>query len=675
MMIRGAAVLLVVALSSTAVGTQQPTFRARVDLVEIDAVVTDASGNPVSGLTAEDFEILEGGRRQAIAAFSKVDIPIERAERPLFSPTAIEPDVLTNQREEGRVYLIAFDTVTPLLALRTRRFLRTFIEQHLGTNDVAGISYLSLGASNSQDFTSNKRLLLGALDRFTGEIPPDAPAAPAPGGDGGGLPNSLSPTNEQLEARATLRARMRTFRDIVEFLERVPGRRKALIYITTGDSGAGVIDAIDYRGGVMSIEVEDAHAALRAAVRGSIAIYPIDPRGLAADGGSGESEAAEDVTAVSGRAAARLAQISHLRVLAEATGGFAFTNQNTYDQAFTRLVRENSSYYVLGFYSSNDRRDGRFRQVQVRVTRPGLQVRARNGYVAPRGNETQPATVTPSKNLSAAVSAALASPVAARGVPLRMVAAPFKGPERAASVVLALGVGVEALNLTERDGRFIGEIEIATAAAGARNKLTAGEFHQVKVALLPETMDRARRQGLQILGAIELPAGRYQIRTAVGNRVDRAGSVVYDIEVPDFTKGDLTMSGVMLTSSGASRLLTVATRDPLRDLLPGPPTTAREFSAGETITLFAEVYDNARTPAAHTVDLQAVIRADDGRILQTVSEQRSSSELKGSAGGYGFEAALPLEGLAPGLYVVHVEARLNTGSRTVVSRDVEIRVR
>src|SRR5438874_13841651 len=86
---------------------QQPTFRVRVDYVEVDIVVTDRQGNLVRDLKKEDFQVLEDGKAQTITAFSLVDIPIERADRPLFQPNAIEADVKTNERPfDGRIYVM-----------------------------------------------------------------------------------------------------------------------------------------------------------------------------------------------------------------------------------------------------------------------------------------------------------------------------------------------------------------------------------------------------------------------------------------------------------------------------------------------------------------------------------------------------------------------------------------
>jgi hypothetical protein len=257
-----------------------------------------------------------------------------------------------------------------------------------------------------------------------------------------------------------------------------------------------------------------------------------------------------------------------------------------------------------------------------------------------------------------------------------MFAAPFKGANRDASIAIVVGVDPAGLDLVEKGGVFTGSLEIATSATGgSRSKVIPGDYNVATLALKPDTLERARRDGLQVVTSMALPPGRYQIRAAVGNGASKAGSVVYDIEVPDFGKGPLTMSGVAMTSAAAARTTSLRPKDPLRDFLPAAPTSAREFDAGDTLTLFAEIYDNLRTNGGHTVDLTATLRADDGRVITTASEQRSSTELDGAAGGFGFKADLSLADAAPGIYVVHVEARINAGDRPSVSRDVPIRVR
>src|SRR4249920_709629 len=107
-------IALVALLAAGGLSAQQaPTapivFRAEVNYVEVDATVTDAGGNAVSGLRAADFEVLEDGKPKTIAAFTQVDLPVQRAEQPLFASTPIEPDVRTNAAIEGGIYLIVLD--------------------------------------------------------------------------------------------------------------------------------------------------------------------------------------------------------------------------------------------------------------------------------------------------------------------------------------------------------------------------------------------------------------------------------------------------------------------------------------------------------------------------------------------------------------------------------------
>jgi VWFA-related protein len=378
--------LLACALTATTLVAQQPTFRAGVEVVELDAVVTDAAGNPVTDLTIDDFEILESGRPQPITAFSLIDIPIDRAERALFTPDAIEPDVRSNQGADGRVYLIALDEVPPVYALRARQFLRRFVEQRFAANDIMAITYVGRGATNSQDFTSSKRLLLAAIDKYSGGFPTDAPPNANTGiplDSGASLDGaSRSAINENNFA---LRQRMKTFRQVTEFLAGVRGRRKAMLLISTGQGMVDMLNVVDYSGGTMPLALADAHAAMQAATRGNISIYPIDPRGLSLEGGGAELESSPTIEQTQQRSAEGLNWVDNMRAMARVTGGFAFVNQNKFDEAFERIVRENSAYYLLGFSPTNTRRDGRYRRVQVRVKRPGLQVRSREGYVAPTG--------------------------------------------------------------------------------------------------------------------------------------------------------------------------------------------------------------------------------------------------------------------------------------------------
>src|SRR5687768_10202399 len=152
---------------------QQPplTFRAEVNYVEVDARVLDQQGKFITGLKPEDFEVLEDGKPQKVTAFSLVNIPLERVERPLFASRPVEPDVRNNlQGADGRIYLIVLDDLhtQALRSQRTKQAARMFIERYVGANDLAAVIHSGGRTDANQDFTNSQRLLLQAVDKFMG---------------------------------------------------------------------------------------------------------------------------------------------------------------------------------------------------------------------------------------------------------------------------------------------------------------------------------------------------------------------------------------------------------------------------------------------------------------------------------------------------------------------------
>src|SRR5687768_14445325 len=169
------------AIASTAAGQgqgqppapQQPpiTFRAEVNYVEVDARVLDQQGKFIAGLKPEDFQVFEDGKPQKVTAFSLVNIPVERAERPLFASKPIEPDVRNNmQAADGRIYVIMLDDLhtAALRSQRIKQAAKQFIERYVGNNDLVGVVHTSGRSDASQEFTSSQSRLLRAVDKFMG---------------------------------------------------------------------------------------------------------------------------------------------------------------------------------------------------------------------------------------------------------------------------------------------------------------------------------------------------------------------------------------------------------------------------------------------------------------------------------------------------------------------------
>jgi hypothetical protein len=99
----------------------------------------------------------------------------------------------------------------------------------------------------------------------------------------------------------------------------------------------------------------------------------------------------------------------------------------------------------------------------------------------------------------------------------------------------------------------------------------------------------------------------------------------------------------------------------------------REFPQGDELAIFSEVYDNSAAQP-HKVEIAASLRAEGGQAVFETREERDSSELKGSSGGYGFSARIPLRDVAPGSYVLRVEARSRLGEQPTAARETVIRV-
>jgi VWFA-related protein len=561
--------------------------------------------------------------------------------------------------------------------------------------------YVGRGKStDGQDFTSDRAALLRAVDRISGgfgggdlEAAPRPVVRPSPNTDpaaagattaqatGGAAATASTPVtpatngappNAYLldrEAEFLLRSRMLSLRTLAEFMANMKGRRKSILYVTTG-IGTSVYEAIDYDGGVRSVAIEDLHGAITAATRGNVSIYPMDPGGITPGRDVSEQGVPDPDNTIPEPSLTTVGRLQDLRSLAETTGGFAIVNTNNYTDAYERVVRENSSYYVIGFSTSTPHTDGRFHKVEIKVKRPGLQVRSRGGYLAPLRRKTP--IITRASTLAPAVADALQSPIAVSGVPIRLFAAAYKGNNLQAKIAVTAEFGVEALNLVEKSGRFVGDLAIGLRPTTADGRLLAGQRHELALALKPATYELTKTRGVRVVTELDLPPGRYQLRVAGGPSGGRAGSVAYDLDVPNFTKEPLVLGGVALTSAAAEDTVTVwpGAARPLDKVLPSPITAAREFWPDDSVTLYTEVYENGRHQP-HAIEFTVDLRSPGGRTVSLFTANRPSD----ANGRYGFTAPLKLESVEPGAYVLHVEAKTTGGSKGTVVKDIPIRVR
>jgi VWFA-related protein len=660
------------------------TFKVDVNYVEIDANVTDAQGAFVRTLTRDDFQVLEDGKPQPLTAFSVVDIPIERPDPPLFSKAAIAPDVASNRTAfEGRVFVLVIDDLHTRFTrtTRTRAAARQFVERYVGANDIVAVVNTSGFGKGMQDFTSNRQLALRAIDAAMGfKAESSTAAALADYQMNRDLPGTMSNPNatfNDMQRYNNARNSLQTLRNLADYMAGMRGRRKAVVYFSEGINYDVTNQLTNRYASDVQREIRDMVAA---ATRANVSVYSVDPRGVT----SGMEDAIEisgfptdgSISTTDLLNEMRLEQDS-LRVLAEETGGFAVLNQNDFRTGFGRILEDNSSYYVLGYYPTNDKRDGRFRTVQVKVLKPGLRVRARRGYNAPTAAKKAAASETPART-SPELRAALDSPIAISGFTLSAFAAPFKGAGNNDAIALAIEVDGSMMKFTQTPaGTFANELEVTMFAANPDGKIKDGARDVFNLGLRPQTHEIVRQGGFRIVRRLQVPPGKYQIRVGARESGGRVGTVLLDLEAPDFTKPGLSMSGIAIASAFASRLPT-ANPDPsvneFKDVLPAAPTALREFPRGDQLSIFAEVYDNG-AKAPHRVEIKTEVLSDDGKVVLTKSDERKSEELQGASGGYGHTTAIPLSAFAPGRYVLRVTAKSFLANTTPVSRDVEFRIR
>jgi hypothetical protein len=242
-------------------------------------------------------------------------------------------------------------------------------------------------------------------------------------------------------------------------------------------------------------------------------------------------------------------------------------------------------------------------------------------------------------------------------------------------VAVAVEVNGADLAFQPDAGRFANDVELSLLAVDQSGKAKDGAHDTLELRLKPETHDLVSRSGIRYARRLALPPGRYQLR--VGARESgggHLGTVLYDLEVPDFTKPDLAMSGLLLTSRTAGRIPSMNPDPELTQVLPSPPVVFREFPQVDVLSLYTEIYDNqSRTP--HRVAITTTLTSDDGRVLFTETDERSSAEIKGPTGGYGYAASIPLAEVPAGRYVLEVQARSLLADGPTVARQLELTVR
>ncbi|HEV8131606.1 MAG TPA: VWA domain-containing protein [Acidobacteriota bacterium] len=545
--------------------------RISVNLVRVDAIVTDGKGRQVTDLGANEFEVFEDGRKQKITNLSYVVTGPPGAEKPRDNisekSTSPVPSVPLRPEQIHRTMALVVDDLG--LSFESTAFvrqsLRKFVDEQMQPGDLVAIIRTGAGMGALQQFTSDRRILNAAIERVRfnlagrgtisafspiGNDPvdtaPEVLRARDPRG-AAALKDSSEEVNrlrEDIFSVGTLGA----LNFVIRGLKDLPGRKSIVLFsegfrlfTQEGESNYRILEAL--------------RRLTDLANRAAAVIYTIDPRGLqtlsltAADNVSAMS-AAQIETSLSDRRS-QLFETQHgLSYLAEQTGGFSIQNSN--DISVTRVLEDQKGYYLIGYVPEDvtfkpARGRPQFHRISVKVTRPGLHVRSRSGFYGIADEETAPPS-TPARRLLTA----LTSPFASGDVRLRLTSL-FFSDARAGSLVRSL-LHINARDLTftaEPDGWHKVILDVVAVTFGDNGQAVDQISRRYTIRTKDEDYERSLKGGF--VYTVNVPVkkpGAYQLRTAVRDDAsNRVGSANQFIEVPDIKKGRLALSGIVLSGT------------------------------------------------------------------------------------------------------------------------------
>jgi len=636
----------------------QPTFRAGINFVRVDAIVSDSKGNPIIDLKAEDFAVSEDGKPQTVESFKLVKVDAQQGTNPPRQILTSYDEESEAQRDDVRLFAIFLDDyhVRRGASMFARAPISKFIQTQLSPADMLGLMY-PLTPVGDVKLTRNHDAIAKAVEKFDGRKFDYVPR------------NEFEERYANYPAEVVERVRnqvsLSALRSLVVHLGSLREGRKAVILVSEGYSnylppqlrdpvasmpGYGNPSRSDPFAGegedrarfFSSTEMlSDLRQVYDVANRNNVAIYALDPRGLAPF----EYDINEGVGGVNtDRAGLRMTQDT-LKILADETDGRAIVDNNDLSKGLRQIVRDSSSYYLLGYNSSQAPQDGKFHEIKVRVNRRGVQVRHRKGYWALTPEETARALEPPKPEMPHDFQNALASAAArppSQAGPVRTWVGTTRGdngrtrvtfvwepvpPPPGARSELAARVQVTAI---APDGSlyFRGRVPDSPVASAAPSAAPGGPG--------PSGPSQV---------TFDAPPGELQIRYSV----EDANNSVIDSDSRQYTVPDLTGPQVQLSTPEVLRARTVAEFRQMNTDPHAVPTPGREFRRTDRLLIRFDAYAPSGAPAIAA------------RLLNRTGQAMLDLPVANEPAGGGHQIDLPLAGMAAAEYVVEITAKTEAG--------------
>jgi len=672
-----AALALALLAADAIVAQQQPpaprtVFRTNTALVSVDVVVRDNSGSVVRGLTESDFEVLEDGKPQAIRsfAFEEVDKKPNGARafallgdaeshltgngRPAATPAAVAPaeaaaptPMSSDELAGRRLMVLLFDisSMQPEDVQRAVDGATKYVNEKMAPADLVAVASISSMLNVLTDFTSDRATVAAALGTLTSKEgtstpPPDASTVATDEAESA----DAAATNDDATAMEMFNndIRLRALKAVAETLAPID-QKKAVLYFSAGLQRSGEDNQVELR------------AAINAAVRAHVSIYPVDARGLQAivPGGDATHASGRGTQMFSGAGVAKQysdlnASQDTLTSLASDTGGRAFLDTNDFGEAFARVQRDMSAYYLLGYASTNLAKDGRFRRIQVKVRQPGLHVEARAGYYADRDFAHTNRT-----DREAQLQEQLFSAVSATDLPVMASAGYFRLAADRYFVPLAVVVPGSAVPLPPEKDKDKLALDVLGLVSDEQGR-PVGRIRQT-LQLPPGSVGTLASHQILYQSGVTLPPGRFSLKVVVReNTSGLLGSYEAAVVVPELKQAPLKVSSIAF----GTQLQTAASKSTANPLVHDGeqlvPNVTHVVGRDQKMFFFYEVYDPASSGSSPP-DLRTSLAFYKGRVkvYETPMVERETID-DASRHAAVFRLEVPATAFAPGVYTCQV---------------------
>jgi len=641
-------------------GQQAPTpaFRSNVSVVVVDVVVRDRNGAIVRGLTAADFDVREDNRPQSIRSFDFEEVttappagpaaPALLAAATAPQPANAPPPALRSQDLAGRrllVLLFDLSSMQPDELDRAGQAAVEYVDRQMTGADLVAVATIDATLQVLSDFTADRDVVKRALASFTAVdgVAFDTPAAETAATDeagGAAASGEYDLFNND--------ARLRAIKSLADALAPVE-QKKAILYFSSGMTRSGSDNQVELR------------TAINAAVRANVSLYPVDTRGLQAvvPGGDATKASAFGPGAFSGRTVARQfdqlqASQETLQTLAADTGGHAFTDTNDFGEAFTQVIRDTSAYYLIGYSSSNEMKDGRFRRITVRVKTPGLRVEHRAGYYAERDFAH-----TGRQDRERELQDQLASPVSATDIPVFLSAGWFRLTADRYFVPLSVAIPGNAAGARTRPG----ELDVLAVVRDEQGR-PVGRIRQT----LKLAADTGTKQVLYQSG-LSLPPGRFTAKVVVrDNSGGAVGSFETGVFVPDLRRAPVKVSSVTLSTQLRPVESRQRSENPLvRDGVEILPSLTHVVDRAQKMYFYYEVYDPETAAGTTSIKTSLAFYRGAVKVFETPLVERTELDAADRRAAI-FQFEVPAAGFQPGLYTCQVNIVDDASGRFVFPR-------